>query len=224
MLITVLRTAIIYFFVVGCLRILGKRQLAELEPSELVVTIIISEIATDPIIDPGKPIAVTLIAISILLFFEVVLSYLAYKNITFRTMLYGKPSTFYSEGKINQKEMKNQRFNVGDLLQEIRNNGAASLSDIEYVIMETNGDVSVISNSDNRPLTPKDVNIKVPITEISYIIIDNGALLKNNLKRLEVDRAWVFDKLKEEGIYKISDVFYMGACKGGNTVIVKKDS
>lgn len=223
MLVTVLRTAIIYTFVVACLRVLGKRQLAELEPSELVVTIIISEIATDPIIDPGKPMATTLIAISILLFFEVVLSYLAYKRIGFRSLVYGKPSTFYSDGEINQKEMKNQRFNVGDLLQEIRNNGATSLSDVEYVIMETNGDVSVITNSDNRPLTPNDIGIKVPVTEISYIVIDNGYLLKNNLKRLGVDKKWVFEQLKNKGIYKISDVFYMGACKGGNTVIVKKD-
>lgn len=223
MLITVLRIAMMYAFVVLCLRIMGKRQIAELEPSELVVTIIISDIATDPIIDPGKPFVTAIIAISILLFFEVVLSFLAYKHINIRSLLYGKPSTFYSDGEINQKEMENQRFSIGDLLEEVRNNGAASLKEVEHIVMETNGNVSVILNSENRPLTPSDVGIKAEETEMSYIIIDNGCIISGNLKRLDLTRAWVKERLKKEGIRRISDVFYMGADKNGHTVVIKKN-
>lgn len=223
MLITVLRIAMMYAFVVLCLRIMGKRQIAELEPSELVVTIIISDIATDPIIDPGKPFVTAIIAISILLFFEVVLSFLAYKHINIRSLLYGKPSTFYSDGEINQKEMENQRFSIGDLLEEVRNNGAASLKEVEHIVMETNGNVSVILNSENRPLTPSDVGIKAEETEMSYIIIDNGCIISGNLKRLDLTRAWIKERLKKEGIRRISDVFYMGADKNGHTVVIKKN-
>lgn len=223
MLITILRIAMMYAFVVLCLRIMGKRQIAELEPSELVVTIIISDIATDPIIDPGKPFVTAIIAISILLFFEVVLSFLAYKNISIRSLLYGKPSTFYSDGEINQKEMENQRFSIGDLLEEVRNNGAASLKEVEHIVMETNGNVSVILNSENRPLTPSDVGIKAEETEMSYIIIDNGCIISSNLKRLDLTRSWVKERLKKEGIRRISDVFYMGADKNGHTVVIKKN-
>ena len=222
MLVTVLRTAIMYVFVVLCLRVMGKRQIAELEPSELVVTIIISEIATEPIVDPGKPFATAALAIAILLFLETILSFIAYKHIGFRTLLYGKPSTFFSDGRINQNEMESQRFNMSDLLEEIRNSGATSLDDVEYVIMETNGNVSVILNTENRPVTPSDMGIKAAQTEISYILIDNGTLIKNNLERLKISRKWVMDKLHENGLKKISLVFYMGADKSGNAVVVKK--
>lgn len=223
MLITVVRVAIMYAFVVVCLRIMGKRQIAELEPSELVVTIIISDIATDPINDPGKPFVTALIAITVLLFFEVVLSYLAYKNISIRSLLYGKPSTFYSNGKINQKEMENQRFSIGDLLEEVRNNGAASLKEVEHIVMETNGNVSVILNSENRPLTPSDIGINAQKTEMSYILIDNGNIVDSNLKRLGLSREWLKKQLKNENIKRPSEVFYMGADKNKNTVVIKKN-
>ncbi len=223
MLITVLRTAIMYVLVVLTLRIMGKRQIAELEPSELVVTIIISEIAADPIVDPGKPFATAIVSIIILLFFEVALSFIAYKNINVRSVLYGKPSTFYGDGKINQKEMENQRYSIGDLLEEIRNSGATSLDDVEYVIMETNGNVSVIQNSVSRPVTPDDLGLKVSVPEISYIIIDNGNLISANLERLKKTKGWMMKKLREEGIEKVSQVFYMGADRSGDTVIIKKE-
>ena len=109
-----------------------------------------------------------------------------------------------------------------DLLEEIRNSGATSLDDVEYVIMETNGNVSVILNTENRPVTPSDMGIKAAQTEISYILIDNGTLIKNNLERLKISRKWVMDKLHENGLKKISQVFYMGADKSGNAVVVKK--
>ena len=124
---------------------------------------------------------------------------------------------------INQKEMQNQRYSIGDLLEEIRNSGATSLSEVEYVIMETNGNVSVIQNSRNRPVTPGDLGIKVSVPEISYIIIDNGNLISSNLQRLGKTRGWMMKKLRDEGISKVSQVFYMGADKSGDTVIIKKE-
>ena len=104
------RTVLMYFFVIFSLRLLGKRQIGELEPSELVVTIIISEVASLPIQDPSQPIVTSLIVISLLLVLEIMLSFGAYKSPTMRKIFYGVPSIFYEKGKLNQKEMEKQNI------------------------------------------------------------------------------------------------------------------
>lgn len=223
MIITVIRTIIMYAFVVLTLRIMGKRQIGELEPSELVVTIIISEIAAMPITNTGEPILGSILAILILLILEVVLSFAAYKNIHLRSFLYGRPSIFFKHGKIDQQEMKKQRFNLGDLMEEVRNNGAASLDEVAYIIMETNGNVSVILNAKNRSVTPKDLNLSPEETEISFVIIDNGKLIKNNLTRLGFDENWLNKRLKENHVNHIKNVFYCCADQSGNVIVVPKE-
>ena len=154
---------------------------------------------------------------------EIGVSYLAYKHLRFRTALYGRPSTFYAKGELNQREMENQRFNVGDLLEEIRNSGASSLSEVDYVIMETNGNISVIQTPENNPVTPKLLGITPPDSSISYIIIDNGSLIKSNLKRLGRDLKWLYEQLNRKKIKNISNVFYMGADEQGEVVIIEKE-
>ena len=184
MILTVLRTIIMYFFVVLTLRLMGKRQIGELEASELVVTIIISEIAAMPITNLGVPLIGSILAILILLVLEICLSYAAYRNLNIRTFLYGRPSMFYQKGRLNQGEMQKQRFNLGDLMEELRNSGAVSLDQVDYVLMETNGKVSVIMKAEESPLTPKDVNLKTDTVRMSYVIIDNGNVVVPNMKRL----------------------------------------
>lgn len=223
MIITVIRTIIMYAFVVVTLRIMGKRQVAELEPSELVVTIIISDIAAMPITDLGQPLFGSIVAILLLLVLEVCLSYAAYKNLGVRSVLYGRPSTFFSKGKMHQNEMDKQRFNIGDLMEEIRNSGASSLDEVDYVIMETNGNVSVILNSKNRPVTPKDLNIKVEPTRISFIVIDNGTVIEENLKRLGLDDIWLQKQIQKSGVSRAKDVFYLGVDENGTVVTVPKE-
>lgn len=223
MIITVIRTVIMYAFVVLTLRLMGKRQIGELEPSELVVTIIISEIAAMPITNAGEPVLGSILAIMILLILEVVLSFLAYKNIHLRSFLYGRPSIFFKQGKIDQQEMKRQRFNLGDLMEEVRNSGAASLDEVAYIIMETNGNVSVILNAKNRPVTPDDINLSPEETEISYVIIDNGSLIKNNLKRLGFDMNWLHKRLKENHVNNIRDVFYCCSDANGKVLVIPKE-
>ena len=225
MIITVLRTIIMYFFVVLILRIMGKRQIGELEASELVVTIIISEIAALPITNMGVPLSGSIIAILILLIMEIFLSQTAYRSVAVRTLLYGKPSTFFQKGKLNQKEMQKQRFNVADLMEEIRNNGAISLDQIDYVIMETNGKVSVIMNSDNSPVTPSDMKIKTDPIYMNYVIIDNGNLIRSNLKRLGLNDEWIDKQLKSHKLKHIKDVFYLSfEQKTGKTVLIPRES
>ncbi|MEG2670492.1 MAG: DUF421 domain-containing protein [Oscillospiraceae bacterium] len=114
--------------------------------------------------------------------------------------------------------MENQRFSISDLMEEIRNSGASGLDEVDYVIMETNGKLSVILNSDNRPLTPKDLDIKAESTRISYIVIENGKLVDINMKRLGLSDMWLKKQLESNGISRISDVFYMGVDENGKVV------
>lgn len=224
MLNTILRTVIMYVFVVLTLRLMGKRQIGELEASELVVTIIISEIAALPITDLGVPMAGSLLAILILLVLEICLSQLAYYNVKIRTALYGKPSMFYSKGKLHQQEMKKQRFNVGDLMEELRNQGIVSLDQVDYVIMETNGKVSVILSARENPITPEDLGLSVEPIPMAYVIVDNGNLIASNLKRLGLNQNWLNNQLKEHNLKDVREVFYLSFEQGtGKTVLIPKE-
>ncbi len=224
MLITFIRTIIMYFFMILSLRMLGKRQIGELEPSELVVTIVISEVAALPIQDTSQPIINSLIAISLLLILEVLLSFGAYKNFTIRKIFFGTPSVFYEKGAINQKEMSKQRFNLNDLMETVRNTGATSLSEVDYIIMETNGNVSVIPKPEHSPATPADLEIKNTVPNfISYVIIDNGHINKNNLSRLGFNEEWLKKQLKAHKIPKASEVFCMTADRAGDVVLIPTD-
>lgn len=221
---TVLRTVIMYVLVVTTLRLMGKRQIGELEASELVVTIIVSEIAALPITDPQIPLLKVILSIFILMFLEVLLSFLAYKSISVRTLLYGKPSMFVEKGKLNQHEMKKQRFNIADLMEEIRSNGAVSLSQVDYVIMETNGRVSVITNAKSSPVTPEDIKIKTAEPKMAYVIIDNGSLIRSNMKRLGLSDKWLAEQLKAYDLNSPNQVFYLSFEQGsGKTVLIPKD-
>lgn len=224
MFITFIRTIIMYFFMILSLRMLGKRQIGELEPSELVVTIVISEVAALPIQDTSQPIINSLIAISLLLILEVLLSFGAYKNFTVRKIFFGTPSVFYEKGAINQREMSKQRFNLNDLMETVRNTGATSLSEVDYVIMETNGNVSVIPKPEYSPVTPMNLEIKSTSPNfISYVIIDNGHINKNNLNRLGFNEEWLKKQLKNHKVSKAAEVFCMTADKQGEVVIIPTD-
>lgn len=223
MFITFIRTIIIYFFVVLTLRLLGKRQIGELEPSELVVTIIISEVAALPIQDVSQPLSGSLIAIFLLVILEIIVSFCAYKNFTARKFLFGTPSVFYEKGHINQKEMEKQRFNLNDLMECVRNTGATSLSEVDFVIMETNGNVSVIPNSQNRSVNISDLKLETSETLLSYILIDNGAVNLNNLSRLGFDESWLKKQLKIHNFSTPEEIFCMTATLDGETVIIPKD-
>ncbi len=223
MLITFIRTIIIYVFVIAVIRLMGKRQIGELEPSELVVTIIISEVAAMPIQDSSQPVSTAIVAILLLLILEIVISFTAYKSRNLRKVLYGTPSVLFSKGKINQREMEQQRFNVNDLMEIIRNNGASSLDEVDYVIVETNGNVSVLLNAEEQPIRAKDLKIQTNPVELSYIVVDNGRVNMKNLRLMGFDENWLMKKLAENSVGRIKDIFCMGANKNGEIFVIKKE-
>ena len=218
-----IRTIIVFFFVVLTFRMLGKRQIGELEPSELVVAIVISEVAALPIQDISQPLITSLIAIFLLVILEVWVSLGAYKSFGVRKVFYGTPSVFYEKGKINQKEMQKQRFNLNDLMECVRNTGATSLDEVDFVIMETNGNVSVIPSSQSRPVNTEDMGINVQQTYLSYVIIDNGTVNYNNLKRIGMSEKQLQMRLRPYDIYDYKDVFCMTATANGEVVVIRKE-
>lgn len=223
MIITLIRTLIMYIFVVGALRLMGKRQIGELEASELVVTIIISDIAAIPITNIEVPLLTNAAAILVLMVLEMALSYLAYRNTAVRMVLYGKPSTFYRNGSFNQQEMMHQRFNVADIMEELRNNGICSLNDVEFIVMETNGKVSVILKQDKSPATAEMFNLKPKPTGMSYIIIDNGTPIRGCMNQLGLNDEWLSNQLKIHNVKSVKDVFYLSFEEStGNTVLIPK--
>lgn len=223
MLTTFIRTFIMYIIVVFTLRVIGKKQLSDFEPSELVVTIMMSEVAAMPVQDNSQPLFSSIIVIILLLVFEVALSFAAYKSPGIRKKIYGYPSVFFEKGKIHTGEMEKQRFSVTDLMEAIRNDGFASLSEVDYVIMETNGNISVIPSASSRPVSPADLGIAPPETELSYVLIDDGSIYEGNLKRLGFDSNWLKARLDKENVRSVKEVFYLSADRSGNIFIMKKE-
>ena len=218
-----IRTIIIFFFITGVFRLMGKRQIGELQASELVVAILISEIASVPIQDSSNSLIFSLMAIVVLLTCQVTLSLACQKSPRIRKFVYGSPSVLVEKGKINQKEMRRQRLNISDLMESIRNSGVATISEIEYLIVETNGKVSAIQKSAKSPATPEDLNLIVPDKEISYILIDDGKILGHNIKHLGFDGNWLRARLKENKVKTPRDVYYMSATKSGEVFVYPKE-
>ena len=157
MAISFLRTIILYIVVVAGFRIMGKRQIGEMQPSELVVAIMISDLATIPMEDIGIPLFSGVIPIFTLIVMEILLSQLSLKNKKFRRLMTGKPNVIIHNGKILEEEMKNLRFNMDDLNEQLRIQGYTGISNINFAILETNGQLSIIPKPKNKQASVEDV-------------------------------------------------------------------
>jgi len=186
---------------------MGKRQIGELQPSELVVAIMISDLATTPVSDINIPLLAGVIPILTLLVFEVVTSFANLKSEGFRNFLSGKPTVVIKNGVISQLELKKLRFSIEDLLEQLRLKGIFSISDVYMAILETNGELTVVEKSSKKPVTAEDLNLTVKQERIPLVIISDGKLRKEHLKESGFDEKWVMDTIKEYNIEKIEDVF-----------------
>lgn len=197
----VIRTLILYLTVTAALRIMGKRQLGELQPSELVVAIMISDLASVPMQDIGIPIFSGIIPAVTLIAAEVLLSFASLKSNAVRRFVSGSPSIVVYDGHINEKELNRLRFNINDLLEELRINGFYDVKDVQTAIVETSGKLSVISKDMSRTVTVSDMGIKNPDREgLPYILIADGSVNKSELERAGKDMNWMNAELKKYGL------------------------
>ena len=203
-----IRTVILYFSMIFAMRMMGKKQVGELQPSELVISIAISDLASIPMQDMNQPLLSGLIPIITLMCMEVILSFISLKSRLFRNFFTGTPCILVSHGVVAEKELEKMRYNLSDLTEELRTAGYPDVRDVEFAILETTGSLNIIPVSDKRPLTPEDLNIKVPSSKLMFTVISDGELLKDSLKRAGHDVDWLLSKLKQKGIKSPKEVFF----------------
>lgn len=224
MLTALIRTIILYFLIMIGLRLMGKRQIGELEPSELVLALLISDLAAVPMQDFGIPLINGVFPILTLLSLSLIISVLNLKSIRFRNLVCGSPTIIIREGHILQNEMRRTRFTVDELIEELRQKDVVDLATVQYAILETNGQLSVVLYPEYQPLTPKTMqNRKLTDIGMPTILISDGRLLEDNLRLLELDRAWLQRKLEENNISSVKSIFLMTVDKQHQLYFLKKE-
>lgn len=189
------------------MRLMGKKQIGELEPFELVIALMISELATFPMQDIRIPMISSIIPIITLLFLQVATSFIELKSERARRILTGTPSILINNGKIDIAELRHQRFNINDLLEELRLKGYFNISDIQYAILETSGELSILPKTEQANVTKDDLNLNLPQESLPIPLIMDGNINHKNLKLLSKDETWLNKKLKEKNISSPKDVF-----------------
>ena len=201
---------------------MGKRQVGQLQPAELVIAIMISDLASIPIESGNIPLVYGIIPIFTLIGSELLLSWFCLKNNKFRRLLSGESSILIYKGKILEDELKKQRFNLEDLLEELRQNNIPDISQVDYAILETSGQVSVIPKASSQPLTPSDLNIIPSEKKYPCTIISDGVLNSDELKRSGKTKNWLHSQLKKQNIFKTEDVFIATVTCEGKLFVQKK--
>lgn len=204
-----IRTIILYLCVVIALRIMGKRQLGELQPSELVVAIMISDLASVPLQAKNVPLLDGIVPIFTLVLLELIFSILVLKNEYLRTLITGKPVKIIQDGNFILKSLSSLRISIDDVLEQLRLAGYCGLEEIDSAIIETNGQISVVPKEANRPVICTDINVHPKQTYIPYTLISDGKLRKNNLIDKGLSEKWLYKKLGEYNITDIKKVLYM---------------
>lgn len=209
MVIGVVRTIILYLLIIVGIRLMGKRQVGELEPSELVLDLIIADLAAVPMQDFGIPLLSGILPILTLLCVTMILSVLTMKSIRFRAVICGRPSIIVENGEINQREMRKNRFTLDELSEELRCQGLTDLSSVKYAILETNGRVSVIPYANQRPVTAEQMSLFPDDVGLPMVIINDGRLLEHNLKNRGLNQTWLEKRMAERGIHSVKDIFLL---------------
>lgn len=217
------RTVILYILIIAGIRLMGKRQVGELEPSELVLSLIIADLASVPMQDFGIPLLAGVIPILALLAMTMILSVLTMRSVRFRALLCGRPSIIIREGKVDQREMARNRLTVDELLEELRGQGYTDPSAVKYAILETNGQLSVLPFAAQKPPTTQQLGLEVEQWELPLVVVSDGRLLEHNLTQLGRDRAWLDKRLKEGGCSDPKQVFLLLADRGGKVYLTRKD-
>ena len=204
-----LRTIILYILIIAGVRLMGKRQVGELEPSELVLSLIIADLASVPMQDYGIPLLTGVVPILTLLSLTMILSVLTMKSVRFRALLCGRPSIVIQNGSLDQREMARNRLTLDELLEELRGKGYTDLSAVKYAILETNGQLSVLPYANQKPPAARDLKVTVSELGLPRVLVSDGRLMEHNLKALGHDRPWLDKQLSQRGCRDMSQVFLL---------------
>ena len=197
MLITFFRSIILYIIVLEVMRLMGKREKGHLHPFELAISIKIEALATIPMTEIGIPITNGIIPILGLLIMHLIISMLNLKSTKIREIICGKPRILIYRGRIDEKALKKERFTINELQEKLRSIDVINLADVEYAILETSGEVTVIQKPNKRNLTPEDMSIEPEYEGIPYDLVIDGKVMDENLKKIGKNYEWLKNILKE---------------------------
>ncbi len=223
MAIIIIRTLVVYFALVVSMRLMGKRQLSELELPELAIAVLIADLAAHPLQDIGIPLMNGLLPIVVLCCCELLISGAALRHAGLRTLLFGRPSFLIRRGKIDQKEMRRCRLNLEELYEELRAQNVTDAAHVEYAVLETDGTLSVILYPEFRPATVRDLGLTPRDTGYPVIVINDGKLMRENLRLTGRDEAWLRKELKKRGASGPGDVYLLMLDSAGGIYYAPKE-
>lgn len=219
--VVLIRSLILYIIVIFGVRLMGKRQLGELQPSELVITILISNIATLPLEDTNIPLLVGILPILTLVCYEVIMSWVTLKSLRMRRIISGRPKIVIRNGQIEQATLRDLRLSVDDLMTALRTNQIFDPSQVQFAIMETTGTISVYPKADYQPLTQGDINLHKPSMNPPVVVIQDGCVMEKSLVMIDQNHIWLNQKLAEHRL-TTDQVFLMLSDSTGSCTIIQK--
>ena len=222
MLIAIVRTLILYIFIITALRLMGKRQISDMQPSELVVTLVVSDIASLPMQNTSQPLLSGMIPVMVLVGLEILTSVLMMKSRTVRKLVCGNPVVVIEDGRLLQKQMKRLRMTNSDLMEQLRQQNVFSLNDVQYCIVETNGALSILEKPEKRVPNAEEAGVTVEDNKLEAVVVSDGKLLKEGLSLCQKDERKVINILSENHI-PINSVFLMTMDGSGAYRIIRKE-
>ncbi len=219
MIITIMRTVILYIFVTLGIRLMGKRQIGEMQPNELVVTLLISEIAAIPLQDTTQPILNGVVAIFVLVVLEILISVLSMKSLFMRKIMNGKSAVIIKNGVIDQQAMRSVRMTVLDLVELLRGQAVFDISTVAFAVLEVNGNLSVLLKSGEKPATAADLNVPEEPALLPLPVISDGKIIEESLEAIGISRGAAMKRLKGT---PVTEIFLMTMDRSGNTNIIKR--
>lgn len=223
MFVVLIRTVILYLFIIVGIRLLGKHQIGQLEPSELVLTLIIADLASVPMQDNGIPLLSGLIPIIVLLSLSTILSVLCTKSIRFRALLCGRPSIVVENGQVVEEQLRKNRLTLDELMEELRIQGYSDFNTIKFALLETNGQLSILPFAAEKPVTAAQMGISTTETGLPVVLVSDGRLLSHNLKGLGYEEVWLEKQLASHGLHSPAQAFLLTVDETGNTYCVPKE-
>ena len=223
MFVTLIRTVILYFIVIAVVRIMGKRQIGELQPTELVITILLSEIAAIPMQDNDLPLINTVIPILILMGFEILISIISLKSVRFRSIMQGNSLIIIRNGVLDQAQIKRLRLTVDDILEALRQKDVFDISKVQYAIIETNGEMSVMLKPEYETVIREDLKLKPEDSGIPCVVIANGEIIRSDFKDCGMTDEKLNKILKKDKI-NVKNTLLMTIDKKGNKTVIGRNN
>lgn len=221
MLAIIFRTVAIYVTLVITMRFMGKRQIGEMQLSELVVTLMLSEIAAIPIVEEEYSLFDAVLPVILLVALEMAISFFVTKSSRLKRIVDGRPSVVIKNGKIRMEELRRLRITLDELLSEMRQKDIFDIRDVEYALIENNGKLSVYIRPSARAASVEDLGIEQTRTGLAYTLVVDGELCSSGLALFEIDKEWVLDRLKKKNI-RLKDVLLMTVDEDGEISVTKK--